>query len=611
MTSQVDLDLDLDLHDAETSEAVLTALLDRFGEWMHAGERPGAEWAVAATLRFKADYLDGRLGCWRCADVDEILTELFPRKVTADEESAAEAVPTLRYFFTWMDQTGLLDRESDTVADLQLTLDRIEPEVPALMLDESRYGIAKTVTTAMLAEGADLDDSDAVQAWLDTANRGLDEPPASLPSLPPAAVPPDDALAELAAAAPALAHLQALVDWVGGGRQLTAPGRLPLRDAKALGRTLDADALGALVASTDRTSRVTAAELLFEWGLQAGAVAIEGDVAGPGPAAALADGSLLAWHDALVGLLHVGVATLDPQTLLVPKCVARLNQVAPALLVDLHAHGPLPLADLAGRAHGDLDEDEDAREPSPPAAATLDEAPLCVRLLVERLEQLHAVETTGGEVRLATLGRWFVRELAERAGMDMPAAPDLSDADAATLLATCEPSTSEDDAAATIEGWIASRGAAMAAEQLAELAARTEDPAVRARAFAALRRVGPAAEPAVRRLEGEPACHAEASRWLAEHGLEEPAELDPSCARADLAAQLAGVLARGGARRMVEELTAAVPPDEQPGLVGQLWRVEHSEVPAVLEAVAAHAPKPAAKAARTALFKRRSAGHRR
>lgn len=620
MTSQVDieLDLDLDLDDEEVSEAVLTALLKRFGEWMEAGDRPGAEWPVAAMLRFKADYLDGRLGCWRCADLDEILTELFPRKVTADEAGVAEAVPTLRYFFSWMDQTGLLDPGSDAVADLQQTLDRIEPGLPALMLDESRYGLGKTVIAGMLADGLDLDDPDAVQAWVEATSRSLREPPASLSSLPPAALPNDEVLAELAAAAPALAHLQALLAWVGDGRRLTAAQRLPLREAKALGRALDDDALDGLAASAQRRARVTAAEFLFEWGLEAGVVAIDDDVAAPGPCApAIAGDPLLAWHDVLVGLLHVGVATSDPRTLLVPTCVARLNLAGPALLVELHAHGPLPLADLADLAnHGhDVDDDEESHRPSSSGVAARDDAPLCVRLLVGRLEQLHAVETAGGEVRLATLGRWFVRQLADRANLAMPAAPDLSDADPATLLAACEVGEAGtfDDDAATIEGWIASRGAAMAAEQLATLAVRTDDPAVRARAFAALGRVGPAAEPAVRRLEAEPACHAGASRWLAEHGLEEPtdleepAELDPAAAPDDLVAQLAGLLARSGSRRMVEQLTTAVPAGEQARVVEGLWRVEHSSVPAVLDAVAAHAPKPAAKAARTARFKRRSA----
>lgn len=608
MASQVDVELNLDLEDDEASQSVREALLERFGEWMEAGQRPGAEWPVAETLRFKADYLDGRLEHWRCDHLDVILTELFPRKVTADEGSVAAVVPTLRYFFAWMDEVGLLDPDGDTAAELHRTLDGIEPELPALMFDESRFGLAKTVTAGMLADGVDLDDPDAVQAWVDETNRDLTDRPASPPSLPPAALPHEDVLAEQAAAAPALAHLQALVDWVGDGRRLTAAERLPLRESKALGGVLDDDALEALVASPDPTARVTAAELLLEWGVAAGVVAIDDGVAVPGPrVAALADDPLVAWYDALFGLLSVGMATPDPQTLLVPRCVARLNLGAPLLLVELHAHGPLSLAELTDRAHEDRDEDEEASPSSSPAITTLDEAPKCVGLFVERLEHLHAVDTTGGEVRLATLGRCFVSWLADHAELDMPSAPDLSDAEPATLLEVCAAWASDDDAAATIEGWIASRGAAMAAEQLAELAGRTEDPAVRARAFAALDRVGPVAEPAVRRLETDPACHAEASRWLAEHGLEEPAALDPACAPADLVAQLARLLARGGARRMVEEFTASVPPAEQPGLVGELWRVELADVPAVLEAVAAHAPKPAAKAARTALFKLHSA----
>lgn len=173
MGAPLDLELDVDVEDWEASESAQEALLEHFGEWMVAGKRAGAEWPVAETLRFKAEYLDGRLGSWRAADLEEILTFLFPRKVSADEANVALVVPTLRQFFTWMDEVGLLDEDSDPVSGLHDTLDAIQPELPTLMFDRSRYGLSKTVTTAMLAEGVDLDDHDQVQAWIRAFNARL------------------------------------------------------------------------------------------------------------------------------------------------------------------------------------------------------------------------------------------------------------------------------------------------------------------------------------------------------------------------------------------------------------------------------------------------------
>lgn len=168
----LELDLDID-DDAEEAESVLDALLDRFGEWMVAGKRPGAEWPVAQTLRFKADYIDGRLGCWRRGDLAEILTELFPRKVSADEANVALVVPTLRFFFTWMDEAGLLDPNSDALPALHAELDRIEGDLPALTADPARAGLAKTLTTVMLEDGVDVDDPAAVHTWIDAWNASV------------------------------------------------------------------------------------------------------------------------------------------------------------------------------------------------------------------------------------------------------------------------------------------------------------------------------------------------------------------------------------------------------------------------------------------------------
>ena len=115
--------VDLDVgEDWEAAEAVQDALLDHFGEWMVAGERRGVGWAVAETLRFKVG-IDGHLGWWRRLDLAEILTELFPRAVSADEANIALVVPTLRDFLNWLELTGLLDPDSDPLWALHDELD--------------------------------------------------------------------------------------------------------------------------------------------------------------------------------------------------------------------------------------------------------------------------------------------------------------------------------------------------------------------------------------------------------------------------------------------------------------------------------------------------------
>jgi hypothetical protein len=165
--------LDLDIgEDWEAAEVIQDALLEHFGEWMVAGERQGVEWAVAETLQFK-DAIDGHFGWWRRGHLAEFLTELFPRKISADEANIALVVPTLRDFFTWLELTGLLDPDSDPLSALHDELERIEPELPGLMSDVSRYGLGKRMTAAMLADGVDVTDADAVQAWIGAYNARL------------------------------------------------------------------------------------------------------------------------------------------------------------------------------------------------------------------------------------------------------------------------------------------------------------------------------------------------------------------------------------------------------------------------------------------------------
>jgi hypothetical protein len=67
-------------------------------------------------LGFKWGYLDGHLGRWRTADLDELLLELYPRKVVADRELAALTVPAVAGLLEFLDEQGLLVQGSDPFA---------------------------------------------------------------------------------------------------------------------------------------------------------------------------------------------------------------------------------------------------------------------------------------------------------------------------------------------------------------------------------------------------------------------------------------------------------------------------------------------------------------
>ncbi|MEX2620386.1 MAG: hypothetical protein WD250_09205 [Egibacteraceae bacterium] len=387
---------------------------------MEAGQRPGVAWAVAEALRFKADSLDGRVGSWRAGDLDEILTEWFPRKVCADEADVALVCPTLRAFFTWLDQAGLLAGDGDTLPALLATLDRIEPGLAAAMADESRFAMGKSMIAAMLADGVDLEDDGAVQQWIAGFNEVAAAQPRPRPTLPPLAVPDEEALVRLAGAAPATVRLATLVAWVGDGRRLTAAGNLRLHDARQLAGLLALDVPAEVLAGLRSAADLIPVELAFRWALAAGFLEIDGPTVVPGDAAdLLTTAPLDAWHQATIALLAMGVTSAG-MTGWVPFWAEPLDEIAGVLLAGLHTHGPASPGDLADEARAEIEESFDLSDVTALQHTTMVRAlPGSVRLLVDRLAQAGAVQVTGDQVELAPLGRWFVRDLLRRGGFEV------------------------------------------------------------------------------------------------------------------------------------------------------------------------------------------------
>jgi hypothetical protein len=609
MASQLHLDAPLDLDsldvdDAEASESLREILLDRFGEWMVAGERPGVEWAVAEALRFKADFLDGRLGSWRAGDLAEILTEWFPRKVSADEANVALVCPTLRAFFTWLDEAELLDGDGDPLPVLLATLDRVEPGLVVAMADESMFGMAKSVTRAMLDDGVALDDEGAVREWIAGFNSRATVDPLPRPTLPPMAVPDDVTLTRLVADTPAMARLATLVDWVGDGRRLTRAGNLRLRDARQLVRLLGLGVRGEVLADLGSAAHLTSLELAFRWALAADFLETDGHTVVRGDAADLLTAAPLdAWRGAFVALLSLGVVSAG-MTGWVPFWVEPLDELAGMLLARLHTHGAASVDELAADALAEITDTFDLSDVTEPQRGTMADAmPASVGLLVDRLAQAGAVEVAEGRVDSAPLGRWFLRQLLRARGVEVP---DVAATDAAGLLAAC---VDWDGAmvGAAVEQWVAGQRPESAAEQLAAAAVGSDDARVRVLAFAALELIGAPAEPAVRGLRAHPDCWGFAAVWLTDNGFDERRPLNPCDGMGALVGRLGVLLAGDGPNRMVEELAAALPPDDQHAVVAELWRHDDPAVPLILDALAAHAPKPVAKAAAKARFKQRSA----
>jgi len=90
--------MEIDPADERAFGKLSRRLEDGFGRWAAARSLAVDPFVVELMLDYKGRYLDGHLGCWCGADLEDMLCEWFPRKATADEETIGRTVPTVAAF---------------------------------------------------------------------------------------------------------------------------------------------------------------------------------------------------------------------------------------------------------------------------------------------------------------------------------------------------------------------------------------------------------------------------------------------------------------------------------------------------------------------------------
>lgn len=581
---------------------------------------------VRFALDAKLSHLDGRMTRWRVADLDELLTELAPRRLSADDTYVAAVVPALRVFLRQLDDTGRLAEGSDTPAQLDRALTRLELPFRAAMADPSHPGPAKALFAILQARGVDLHDPDAVQRTVDELNAlPFEERAALLPlppepdpePAPPVTLPDDDELAALAAATPLLARLRTVASFYGEGRKLTAAGNTTPADGRELARLLDSpDAAAAATArSAARLPHVSAAvELAREARLLKRAHGVQSATR---RARALDARPLTAWREAFDALLALGPTLLSTGVQQFrPYWAHDLDEDAAGVLELLYRTGTDMPVNLLIEAFGEAA----GEDPNPllDAEHVRDLVTLSLLQLLDGLELAGAVERatsvidTGEEVwegevvRLAPLGRWFVRGVLLERGEPAPLAGDLAGEDAVTLLATVggyPPEPAEEE----IRGWIAHREPAAATAELADAVRAAQDPPQRMGAAGALTLLPDDAEPAIRALRDDPLLRPHAILWLIDRDLEPPSALSPTDHADHMVETLAAVLIATDPAEVVAQLQdTASDPRALLDLPEAIRHVDSPHTDHVLSALAEASDPTLAKAARRAQFKRRS-----
>lgn len=111
-------------------------------------------------------------------EVEEILTDLFPRKVSLlSPEDADEIIPELLAFWVFLQREYQLVHAGTILRFLQ----KLEPEFHSIMNDSSRFGMAKSFMSMGMEMGFDMTNEVEIQKFMQhynehVANTALEPP---------------------------------------------------------------------------------------------------------------------------------------------------------------------------------------------------------------------------------------------------------------------------------------------------------------------------------------------------------------------------------------------------------------------------------------------------
>ncbi len=315
--------------DEDAFEAMVSELVSGY----EAATGSDLGWVVEQLLEFRWTYFDGNLATWTADEVRRLLFDLYPARSSLQASSLPHVIEGFAGFLRYLGDVGLASPSKSQ--RLALLVEASAPEFEAAMGDESRYSAGKRFVLAMVADGVDLTDGAAVDAWTQAFNeRSFDErvrivgpPPDGGRPLPwwrrerPGALDgvvvsvPREALEERARESVFLRRTRRLVEFVGEKRALTDKGNLTLADARELVELLETpdiveEVFGDRVFRPRSSTELRGVDLPFRVALTAGFLERpSARRARPGPHAALLSEDPL---EAMARLLGALLAEVGP-----------------------------------------------------------------------------------------------------------------------------------------------------------------------------------------------------------------------------------------------------------------------------------------------------------
>ncbi|MHB1426405.1 MAG: hypothetical protein ACYC3I_24850 [Gemmataceae bacterium] len=168
--------------DEERIAAYIEGLMDEFDASAEAKpvlEQYGHQGYAALMLEYAIGYLGVIPPEMSLRDFNEVLWELFPRKVSTDPDSAAAIVAELRAFWNFLHhQYGL----TNAVAIRATLTDAAVKKLHSALANPANYGMAKSFFMLGKQAGFDMTTQEGSDAFMAVYNSSL---PRRLPSTPP------------------------------------------------------------------------------------------------------------------------------------------------------------------------------------------------------------------------------------------------------------------------------------------------------------------------------------------------------------------------------------------------------------------------------------------
>lgn len=116
-------------------------------------------------------------------DLEEILFELFPAKVSTPAETAPEIIAELKAFWQFLHREFGLEHAADCLD--MLNEPGIADELREELGNPANYGMAKSIIMQGMERGFDLSSEEGINQWMMTYNQEIiNNPPPSLPGFP-------------------------------------------------------------------------------------------------------------------------------------------------------------------------------------------------------------------------------------------------------------------------------------------------------------------------------------------------------------------------------------------------------------------------------------------